>query len=225
MHNKLLSKNNKQIKDLEQCLHDIKSPIATLKLVMNQADLAVHKKHIINAAQRIKEISDVLIGSFETSKDTATVSLKAVGEINELVNDLVLQKKIEFSNNELVDIYFNSYTEYLDSEKLLVNTVDLRRVVSNLINNAVEATQRNGMIEVTTKIINKELILSIKDNGCGFPDNLISIVGKKRISTKGNKRGLGLTHAFKTVKKLGGHMLIKSSKNKGTMISLIVPML
>jgi hypothetical protein len=117
---------------------------------------------------------------------------------------------------------------------------DLQRILSNLINNAVEAITHEGLITISLKTEKSQparqtasdtspreadyLILSIEDNGKGIPESVLDKLGQVGVSyDKTTGTGLGLPHAIETMKKYHGDLQIASGLGKGTKIMLSLP--
>ena len=108
-------------------------------------------------------------------------------------------------------------------EKIRAKVIKTANVIfQNLLSNAVKYTQENGKIEVKIEKSKEWVIISIKDNGCGIPED-----AKKQIFTKlfraDNVRakepsgtGLGLYLVKKLVDKLGGKVWFESTEGVGT---------
>lgn len=151
----------------------------------------------------------------------------------------------EFFHNIIGDYPdINISTDFLDEiENLLIDRKIMEEVIRDILTNSVEALKetKDKKIEIaisktsinTEKNItvpedkNKYIKISIKDNGCGMEDWMIDRVFDPYFTTKpftSNKgTGLGLTHAYTTIKQHRGHIVIKSSKNTGTTIKMYLP--
>ncbi len=100
-------------------------------------------------------------------------------------------------------------------------------IAGNLIDNALDAmnmqlTLDSGFSpsarELTFGIFTKpgELLLSVKDRGCGIPDDIQDKVFDNGFSTKGRGRGVGLYHTKQLVESLGGSISFESQAGAGT---------
>lgn len=106
-----------------------------------------------------------------------------------------------------------------------INVREFKRLLSNLINNAVEALENNGQVIVSLTQNQDYALLSITDNGHGIPSELLTRLTQKG-ETHGKKDGFGfgLYHARMTVESWGGGLKIESTINKGTTVSLLLPL-
>ncbi|NBX81971.1 ATP-binding protein [bacterium] len=98
---------------------------------------------------------------------------------------------------------------------------DLKRTLSNLINNACEAVGGTGTIELGAETLPDGSRIWVKDNGSGVSPDLISKLGNRGFSFgKKNGHGLGVSHAKATVERAGGTFQIVSPEAQGTTVIL-----
>lgn len=97
---------------------------------------------------------------------------------------------------------------------------EIRRVIVNLLGNAVKYTQNSGTIEVKALIENNDLHFSIKDNGCGIPKQDIPKLFKRFSQGTHDRRsistGLGLYLSKQIIDAHGGKIWLESDKGKGS---------
>jgi|GEM_PF-2132422 len=212
-----------------QVAHDIRSPLSALNMVSaSLADLPEEKRLIIrNASKRINDIANQLISKVKESHSKQNKDPKSTPKVellSAIVDVLVSEKRIQYRDNLKIEIEAelqNSYGLFAS-----VNSAELKRVLSNLINNSVEAFKNNeGLISVGIEPYNDFVRVFIKDNGSGIPKHILEKLGQIGISHgKGGTNsgsGLGVYHAMKTVEDLGGQFLIETEQNIGTKISLL----
>lgn len=120
--------------------------------------------------------------------------------------------------------------ELIISEEIPVLYVDRYRVQTalfNLIQNAQEVLQPGGMISIRAYQVpeKKSVAISVRDNGPGIPEEMISRICEPFFSTHGEEgiRGLGLAIVQDIVKVHGGGVEIKNSENEGAEITLYFP--
>lgn len=114
----------------------------------------------------------------------------------------------------------------MKSEKNLhavVNEQDFLRVLSNLLNNASEATSINVAIRITVSTVKDLIYISVSDSGPGIPQDLLAqIIDGHLVSTKSDGLGLGLSHAITTVESWGGRVQIDFVPGIGTTVTLVL---
>jgi len=96
----------------------------------------------------------------------------------------------------------------------------MTRCLLNIISNAIDAVgPSDGKIEVNADVDEAadEVVVRIRDNGCGIPPEILPNIFDAFCSTKGAKgTGLGLAVVSKTIKEHGGTISVESEKDKGT---------
>jgi signal transduction histidine kinase len=104
---------------------------------------------------------------------------------------------------------------------------EFNQVLTNLIQNAVEALPENGIGTVTVLARNEEgaLVLSVKDNGSGIAPENQGKIFNAFYTTKdvGRGTGLGLTIAHRVVTALGGSITVRSRVGVGSEFIVRVP--
>jgi signal transduction histidine kinase len=96
---------------------------------------------------------------------------------------------------------------------------EFSQVLSNLVQNAIEAVQEEtGWVRVRGRVEGDEIVLSVKDNGPGIPPEVLQRLFTPFFTTKGPGRGtgLGLTITRRVVQSLGGTLRVSSTVGQGT---------
>jgi len=224
-----------------QVSHDIRSPLAALEMISGSLNELHEDKRLIirNSINRIRDISNTLVAKYglhsepslnshlvqKTSLSTTDSEKFVVTLLSPLIDSIITEKRIQYRNQIGIRIEFN-YTKESYGLFALILPSEFKRVLSNLINNSVEAlTQHEGVVELfllTTK--SSQIELMIKDNGKGIPHQILAKLGK-RGETHGKEQGLGLGlyHAIETMRKFKGSLKIESVENQGTSIILTIP--
>jgi hypothetical protein len=105
-----------------------------------------------------------------------------------------------------------------------VQPTEFGRVLSNLINNAVEAIHDIGLVEVILTATADHVFLTIRDNGVGIPQELLPLLWEKgRTHGKVGGSGLGLYHARSKITEWGGSLSIESKLGQGTTLTIQLP--
>jgi signal transduction histidine kinase len=114
-----------------------------------------------------------------------------------------------------------NYSE--DPVVLLGNEGKLHQVFINLLSNAEQAIQGNGVIRIMTKKENDQLSIFIEDTGGGISKENLSKIGDPFFTTKlpGQGTGLGLSIAYQIIESHGGKVLVTSELNQGTKFLLL----
>ena len=101
----------------------------------------------------------------------------------------------------------------------------LINVLAHLIDNAQQATEDKGFIDVTVSSNETMHIVEIKDNGHGMDADFIrDRLFKPFDTTKGNAgMGIGMYESRAFVQQLGGDIHVQSETGEGTAITLLIP--
>ena len=103
----------------------------------------------------------------------------------------------------------------------------IRRVVINLVENAVKYTPANGVIRVHIEKGEHEILVRVKDNGQGIEAENQKIIFDKfaRLTRKGRSKGLGLGLAFCRlgIEAHGGKVWVESEPGQGATFFFTLP--
>lgn len=101
----------------------------------------------------------------------------------------------------------------------------LKQVFINLIKNAMEAMPNGGNIFITINSMEeKSVSISIKDEGCGIPEDVLSKLGEPFYSLKEKGTGLGLMVCYKIINEHKGNITIDTKVNEGSTFIVTLPM-
>lgn len=109
--------------------------------------------------------------------------------------------------------------------------VKLLEVFVNLLQNAKSALPDGGTLEISTKLVKKyaerpQVVVFIRDNGCGIPAQNLGKIFDPFFTTKpaGRGPGLGLTVSYGILKRHGGDIDVRSTVGKGTEVTVTLPL-
>jgi len=142
-------------------------------------------------------------------------------EINNVLNQtLELLQSHAQTNNIEISKDFQSELPIIESDQS-----QLQQVFLNLINNAIDAVEKDGLIEVKTRKKDSQIVVAIKDNGPGIAEEHLKKVFDPFFTTKetGKGIGLGLSVSYNIIKKLGGTLKVESKISEGAVFSVKLP--
>ena len=103
----------------------------------------------------------------------------------------------------------------------------LQQVFLNILDNAIDAIDKNGSITIVTRKLPDapEVEIAIADTGNGIPRETLEKIFDPFFTTKkvGEGTGLGLTISYSIIEKLGGRIQVASEEGKGTTFRITLP--
>lgn len=114
-------------------------------------------------------------------------------------------------------------TDAPEGATALFDPHQMRRVVLNLVQNAIQAVAQGGEIYLKAEAKGDFLVISIRDNGPGIPAANLSTIFNPFFTTKEKGSGLGLAFARKIVAAHGGTIEVESDGETGTTFYVLLP--
>ncbi|MHC1788078.1 sensor histidine kinase [Solidesulfovibrio sp.] len=101
----------------------------------------------------------------------------------------------------------------------------LRQVILNLLTNALHATPQGGSITLATRPQNGQVVIEVRDTGCGIPPENLPKIFNPFFTTKepGKGTGLGLSVSHGIVARLGGTLTAQSTPGHGATFTVALP--
>ena len=99
----------------------------------------------------------------------------------------------------------------------------LKRIVTNLVNNAVQAMPEGGKLAVRTFCKNGKMVISVEDTGTGIPEEVKAKLFTPMVTTKAKGQGFGLAVVKRLADALNGTISFESEKDKGTKFQVELP--
>lgn len=187
----------------QQVSHDVRSPLYVLNaLLHNENNDELNLDLVKSALGRLDSILQ------ETNlRKNERIKKNEEFEIVNSLKDVITEKNLIFKGK--FEIKVNVNEEGL--VYVIANKSQLQRVISNLLNNAIEASKKSTKIEISLNVQEETVLVRIRDYGDGFPENIISKLGKVRVSEgKENSdesgSGIGLLHAVQYINSIGGRI-------------------
>ncbi|MBC7740991.1 MAG: HAMP domain-containing histidine kinase [Bdellovibrionaceae bacterium] len=221
-----------------QIAHDIRSPLSTLNIILSTLnEIPDEQMGIMKlATSRINDIASELLlmnrkaikSSNDLSKLNGAIPSTSVIDREKtsvllVLENIISEKQVQLKNS--VSIKLEKELCTAEEAYAYCNSLELGRLISNIINNSVEAiSNNNGLITISIKSYSKKVLISIRDNGVGVPSDFMDRIGQRGFSYKKNSlivgNGLGLHHAREKINSWGGKLEISSSEGIGTMVEL-----
>ncbi len=234
---RLIEERTKQLKDVERLAaigatagmvgHDIRNPLQAIV-----SDLFI-------ARQETKDMPDneakkIMVESIDEIEANIFYIEKIVGDLQDYARPL--NPHAQESNMESIvkhaitnsHIPKNIKTDNkvaTDAQKVMADPDFLKRVISNLTLNAVQAMPNGGKLTIRVKKDKEtgDVTLSISDTGVGIPEAVKEKLFTPMFTTKSKGQGFGLAVVKRLTESLGGTISFKSQEGKGTTFTIRLP--
>lgn len=232
-----LHSENIRIRDVEkkatlsnlsvQIAHDIRSPLAALKELLSEMKNIPEKTKLLanHAINRINDIANNLLTQYRFIQNHDKMEEDTrfhIELVSSLIDMVISEKRLQFSQQK-IEISF-TINEKARSVFVNINPSLFKRVISNILNNAIESIQENGQVCVYLDSIDKDVLIQISDNGCGIPESLLPLLGNGASYGKTNGSGLGLSTAIEKIQSWGGSLTVQSKEQQGTCVKIFLPL-
>ncbi|MBD1109722.1 GHKL domain-containing protein [Pelagibacterales bacterium SAG-MED50] len=217
--------------------HELRTPLVSIKgsleAILGPAsdDRAAQKKFMSIMSDQVERMENLINDLLILSRIELEEHIKPNNIVN--LNDIFTNIK---SNFELIlkKKKINLQIELMEPTLVFGDNDKLLTVFSNLIDNAIKYSQDGKNIYVKSqnsegKLIGKNILISIKDEGIGIPQQLIPRITERffRVDTEKSKKvggtGLGLAIMKHIISQHRGDYEIHSKVNKGTEIKIYLP--
>lgn len=210
----------------KKMVHDIRSPLSVLDttLLDIKQDIPEFEYALLHEAiQRVRDTSNNLFACYRENIDDThnnDSNIERHVSLALLLEMLVVQKRQEWRKNPckiVVEIDENAKIFWI---KAVSN--EIKRVISNILNNAYEAIHDNREILIQLKPQENMLCLTVRDFGIGIPSEKIAAV-LSGLSLKHEGTGIGLSSALQYMQSINGRLEISSILHEGTCVTLFFP--
>jgi len=218
-------------KTTQMLIHDIKKPIAIISEYINileqpasqQKFLAIKNEFANDLKESICFIEELMADILQLKMEESSKA-----DFHSLVSIVDAAWSIVYRKNRHNIVFETNFAH--KSQPIFVNKLKFKRVLINLLDNALAATNSGGWIKVKSSLnkFDNKVIINI-GNGDGInyiPYDLIRNLFDPFVTAgKEGGTGLGLTVVQKIVNEHEGEVTVKSSKDGGTWFSISLPAL
>ncbi len=208
-----------------QVAHDIRSPLAVLNVCLKSLPQIPEAQRVLmwSASDRINDIANNVLQQYSSRSSVDSSLYLQVWLLAPILEGIISEKRMQFEGQSIE--LEGKITREGFSACAKFDLSRMKRLLSNLINNAAESFSVNGgKITLILDAYEENVLLKIIDNGFGIADDLLDKV-LSGMSLKDNGCGLGLSDAKKNIESFGGKLQLSSIVTKGTTVSIILPKL
>ena len=205
--------------------HDIRNPLQSIigDLYLVKAEISGmqnsrEKESIAECVNSIEESVDYINKIVQDLQDYARPLQPSYKEVD--LEDLL--KEVTFKNSLPATIEVSVLVD--DKSKTIVTDASmLKRVLINLVNNAVQAMPEGGKLSLTASEDNGDCVLVVADTGVGIPEDRRSKLFVPLMTTKSKGQGFGLPVVKRMTESLSGNVSFESQIGQGTKFIVRLP--
>ena len=219
--------------------HEIKNPLTPIQLSAERMQRKFHASMSPEDAQLLRRSTDTIVQQVETMKQMVNAfseyarapDIKVTGfSLNDLIAEVV---ELYRSPDSRVQIRLN-----LDPQLGIIEADRgrVRQILNNLLVNALEALEgydpsdKKGIVDISTRLLQGQSpewahgVVTVCDNGPGFPRELIGRVFDPYVTSKPRGTGLGLAIVKKIVEEHGGRIDADNRPEGGASVRVTLPL-
>ena len=207
----------------KQVAHEIKNPLTPMRLSVQSFERKFNPEDE-NIKEKLKEYSQTLIQQIDVMSSIAS----AFSDFAKMPTQK--KEKIEIISivKLALDIFNEKAIKYQTNEKELYAFLDktqLIRIVTNLVKNALQATENEENPFINVEIISKgsKIKIVVSDNGKGISEEVKDLIFEPKFTTKTSGMGLGLPMIKNIIEAYDGAISFTSNKGAGTVFTVILP--
>ena len=205
--------------------HDIRNPLQSITsdIYLAKTELASTpesdaRKNALESLQEIEKNVDYInkivadLQDYAKSIDPAAQKTDLEALCNELLQGKQIPENIKASCNIETTV-----------KTVVVDCVLLKRILGNLVSNAVQAMPNGGELTMMAHLDVEDIVIAVQDTGIGIPDKVKSKLFTPLFTTKSKGQGLGLAVVKRMTEALNGKVTFESIEGNGTTFTIRLP--
>ncbi|KYP82177.1 GAF domain-containing protein [Ferroacidibacillus organovorans] len=201
--------------------HEIRNPLTSLsgfiQLLKEEGANPMYCDVMLRELERLNTITKEFLFLAKPAQPNRTYS-----DLNAILFDVILL----FQAQTMLQQIELNVDAVRDVPLLFCDENQIKQVLINLLNNAIEALPSGGKVTLSTFFSSDDthFVVRIKDNGSGISKDRLKRIGEPFYTTKEKGTGLGLMTCFKIMELHGGALDIKSDLDHGTVVDILLPL-
>ncbi|MBR2591160.1 MAG: HAMP domain-containing histidine kinase [Clostridia bacterium] len=210
--------------------HELRTPLTAIEgwgetlISMDDTDPELNRKGlqvIVSESNRLSGLVEELLDFSRIQKDTFIMKQEPIDLLAELDETaLVFSETAKRDGKEFI-------YDAPEIPAMAKGDADrIKQAFVNIIGNAIKYTEPGGLIEIHANIVDDELIIFVKDNGCGISEEDLPRVKEKffKANDRVHGNGIGLAVSDEIITRHGGTLDIKSTLGEGTIVKITLPL-
>lgn len=200
--------------------HEINTPLAVLQISLDTLESTLEEEDfspqdcnkVIERMRNVLEKVNSIVTEVKAVSRKGNHTIRTSICVDQLVQDVADLFKEKF---ERENILFSTEQEISSPPLVYIHPVQITQVLINLVGNSIDAlkeVRHQRRLHIHTREEENAIVLEVRDNGPGIPENLLEKIKRPFFTTKSNGTGLGLPLCFKYAKMNGGKLEFVPSK-------------
>jgi two-component system, sporulation sensor kinase B len=203
--------------------HEIRNPLTTVRGFIQ----FLSEK---TTDEQVKSFSPLILEELDRTNKIITDYLKIAKPEQFNLTTMNLEKVIRDCVELLRPLanYINTGIQFEEGDRHYVRGDEhhLKQAIMNVIKNAIESTEKDGLIKMTIQPnqLANTVALKVSDNGIGMTEEQLRKIGLPFYTTKSKGTGLGSMVTNKIIREMNGAIEYESEVNRGTTVTIILPL-
>ena len=209
-----------------QVAHEIKNPLTPMKLSIQYLQKAINNNQD-NVKVLTSSVANTLVEQIDHLSKIAADFARFANIGNRHVELFDLRQVLEslkalFGSNPHVQL---TWQRIPDEILVRADKTHMNRLFTNLLTNAIDACSNldECRIEISEEIIGDHVLIRIRDNGEGIPEEMRSKIFTPNFTTKSSGTGLGLAMSKSIIEQSGGEIWFQTAEGEGTTFFVQLP--
>lgn len=233
----LVEKRTKQLREMQQQLlkaerlaaigelagmvgHDLRNPLTSIASAVYYLKTKLGSKVDKKTREMLKLIEKSVEYSNKIIRDLLEYSREIKLELSETTPKSIVKEALALvkipKKVQVLDLT-------RDKPKIKVDVEKMKRVLVNIIKNAIEAMPKGGKLTIRSRTRDNSVEITFTDTGVGMSKETLKKIWNPFFTTKAKGMGLGLSICKRIVEAHGGKIFVKSTVGKGTTFTVIMP--
>jgi two-component system sensor histidine kinase PilS (NtrC family) len=203
--------------------HEVRNPLASIS---GAVQLLIED---LKGNSEFDKLLELIFREVDRIDNLVTEFLYMSRPVTNIQDGVIVRQLIDevFENISRRDDYsplITLQTSVENSIAIRADKLKLKQVLLNLVLNAIHAIRDKGSIDIECIVKNNDAILSVKDTGEGMEENEIRLSLEPFWTKNPGGTGLGLPVVQSIVEQHNGTLNIQSAKNRGTVVTITLPL-
>lgn len=201
----------------KQVAHEINNPLTPMRLTIQDFNNKFKSDEVEVNKQKVNDLSNMLLQQIDliaTISSSFTNFTKMPEKKDEYLEIISITKSLLFIYNDFnIEFNYSPYSIYMKFDKLFYI-----RILTNLIKNAIQASENIDNPKIIINIADKNdiIFISVQDFGKSIPVHIQDKIFNKNFTTKKTGLGIGLSMVKEIIESYNGKIFFESQEAKGT---------